>query len=173
MQQTASYKFEELIKYLKEIIIVVIVISIIGIFIHSSTSLKAITRKIKNLEQHHGTVKDKIKETQRKYFVKKELPPRVYKKEMDHHRGSIGDIEKKKHELKLKRLKMISGRPRKDLENIKQEAEEHRKDLHRKYYVHKTIDKETFHKLKQGFDRIIEDIERKIELKESKKNRKK
>ncbi|MBW3001469.1 hypothetical protein KY341_06365, partial [Candidatus Woesearchaeota archaeon] len=165
IQQTLPYKWGLVRKYWVQITGVLIMLIIIGIFAYSSTNLKAVTKRIKNLEKHHGAVHNKIKEAQHKYFVKKALPSRLYKKEMEHHRNSLADIEKKKHELKIKRLKIISGRRLKDLEKTRQEADESKKELHRKYYVHKTIDKQTFHKLKLGFDKIIQDIEKRIELK--------
>ena len=45
---------------------------------------------------------------------------------MSFHRSNLADVEKRKHELKLKRLKIIKGRNLKDLEKGKKEAEEHR-----------------------------------------------
>ncbi len=172
VQQTASYKLGVLRQYWKEMLVLGVILAIIGIFAYSSTSLGAVTRRIRALEEHHAVVKNKIKESQRKYFVKKVLPARLYAKEMEHHRSTIGDIEKKRHELKIKKLKIISGRTLHDLEKVRQEADEGKKELQRKYFVEKSVDKKTFKNLLLGFESIIQDIERRIALKKERNNKK-
>jgi len=172
VQQTISYKWGVLRKYWVQIICVLIVLAVISVFIYSSTSLRAVSMRVRVLEERREVVRNKIKETQKKYFVKKELPARLYKKEMEHHRSSLIDIEKKKYELRLKRLKIISGRKLKDFETIRQEAYESKKELQRKYFVEKSIDKNTFKKLLLGFDSILQDIDRRIELRKEKKVKK-
>ena len=165
IQQALSYRWLSIRKNLVQIVSAIIILIIIGVFVHSSRNLNIVTRKINALEGRKEGVKDKIKETQKKYFVRKQMSRRAYSKEMGYHRRSLAEIEKKKHDLKLKRLKIIKGRNLNDLQKGKKEAEEHRKELHKKYYIEKSIDKKTFKSLNSNLDRIIEDFERRIGLK--------
>ncbi len=168
VQQALSYKWGVARKHWKELLTGLVMLLVIGIFAYSSSSLKLVNKRLGMIKQKQESLNDSIKEAQKKYFVKKTLPRRLYQKEIEHYHTSLADIEKKKYQLKLKKLRIISGRRTKDLEKTRQEAEEQIKELQKKYYVHKNLDKQTYLKLKQGFDRITEDVEARIKIKEMK-----
>ena len=168
IQQTASYKWQRIREHMGEIIAVVVILSVIGIFAYSSTSLKALKKKMSSLEEHKSHVQQEMKETQLKYFSKKIIPTKLYEKEMEQHRTVLAGIEARMSELKLRKLKMTSGRTLEGLEKLKKEATEAKDELQKKYFVEKSIDRKSFKKLTAAFHGIIQEIDSQIALKKKK-----
>jgi len=169
VQQTLSYRANFIREHLSQIIPALAIMMIISIFIHSSTSLSAVKKKMKALETRKENIKMNIKEVQEKYFIQKILSRRVYDREMAHYRSMLAEIEKRKSELEVKKLKVISGHTVQDLEKVKAETEESKKALQRRYFVEKSIDKKTFKKLSLSLDRTLQEFDRRIALKKERK----
>jgi hypothetical protein len=169
VQQTLSYKANFIKEHWNQIIPILILIVIIGIFVHSSASLNSIKQKATALESRKENIKNRVKENQHKYFAEKTISDRVYNREMEHYRSMLSEIEEKQSELELRKLKLVSGRTLSDLEKVRQEVEASKKELQRKYFVEKSIGKQTFKKLSIGFDNILQDIDKKIALKKENK----
>jgi hypothetical protein len=168
VQQTLSYKANFIKEHWNQIIPILILIVIIGIFMHSSASLSSIKQKIIALESRKENIKNRVKENQHKYFSEKTISDRIYNREMEHYRSMLSEIEGKQSELELRKLKIVSGRTLSNLEKVRHEAEAGKKELQRKYFVEKSIGKQTFKKLSIGFDNILQDIDKKIALKKNK-----
>jgi hypothetical protein len=168
VQQTLSYKANFIKEHWNQIIPILILIVIIGIFVHSSASLSSIKQKITALESRKENIKNRVKENQHKYFSEKTISDRVYNREMEHYRSMLSEIEGKQSELELRKLKLVSGKTLSNLEKVRQEVEASKKELQRKYFVEKSIGKQTFKKLSIGFDNILQDIDKKIALKKNK-----
>ncbi|MBW2990732.1 hypothetical protein KY348_03440 [Candidatus Woesearchaeota archaeon] len=172
VQQTLAYKWGLIRKYWKEIIMVLVLIIIIGILTYTSTSLSFVSKRFRALKEHEDVVRKKIKQVQRKYFVEKLVPSRLYEKEMELHRSALANIESQKTNLKLKKLRLERRNTLEELEKAEQEAEAGKKELQTRYFVEKSIDKKTFKRLTLGFDRILQDIKRRIALKKRKRGEK-
>jgi len=165
LQQTLAYRVNFIMANWKKIIPLFMLAIVISIFVYSSTSLSAVKKRIRALDEREENIRNKMKEAQRKYFVEKLLPARAYDKEMEQYRRMLAEVENKKGELEIKRLKIISHRTIRDLEMIRSEIEEKKKVLQRKYFIEKTIDKKTFKRLIIGLDRSMQEIDKKIAMK--------
>jgi hypothetical protein len=171
IQQTLAFRVNFIKENLSRIIPLIALAIIIGIFVHSSTSLGSIKRKVSALEARKENMGQKLKEIQREYFVKKKLSPRLYAKGMSRYRSLLADIENKKTELQIRKLKIISGRALHDLETVRRENEESMKKLHKAYFVEKTMDNKTFKKLASALETNFQKIDKLIELKKAKKRK--
>ena len=164
IEQTIPHQLSQLKSHAKEAVLIIAIISIISIFAFSSRSLVLVKMRLDELESRRNIIKKKINDIQEQYFVKKIIPSRAYHKEMEQHRNDLADLEKRKSELNLKRLKITSGNPRNDLNKIRLETEEAKKALQRRYYVDKTMDHESFKKLSSGMESILQDIDTKLSM---------
>jgi len=165
LQQTMAYKVSFIMQNWKKILPLLALAIIISIFAYSSTSLSSVKKKIRALDERGENVQNKIKDVQRKYFVEKLLPARAYDKEMEQYRHMLAEIDTRKSELEIRRLKIISHRTIHDLEMIRAEVEEKKKALQKKYFIDKTIDKKTFKRLTIGLESSLQEIDKKIAMK--------
>ena len=168
VQQSLSYKTNIIKENWDRIIPVLVLIIIGGMFVHFSASLNAIKKRIRATEMRKENVKNKIKEVQEKYFVEKLISDKIYAREMEHYRSMLAEIENKKCELEIMRLKIISSGTLHDLEKVRLEVEAGKKELQRKYFVDKSVDKKTFKRLSLGLDKTLQKIDKKIMLKKGK-----
>ncbi|MBN1793050.1 hypothetical protein JW826_05190 [Candidatus Woesearchaeota archaeon] len=165
LEQTIIYRLEWVRTHAKEITLWIIMLVVISVFAGASFRMRDIDRMMRTLDIDEEIVRKKINETQRRYFAGRKMPVRLYNKEMDHHRNKLSEIEVKRNSLKIKRLHIISNLSLEDLEKRRKETEEGRRGLQREYYIKKSIDKTSYHKLNQGYDKIILDITKEIENK--------
>jgi hypothetical protein len=165
VQQTLSYQASLIKENWGTIIPALIIIIIISAFISSSANLRNLSKRIKATELQKQKLKNWVKDTQKKYFVDKTISARMYERQMAHHRSTLAEIEKKKSKLEMKKLGIISGRAAHDLEKTKNDIENAKKELQRKYFVEKVIDRKTFQSLLLGYDKTLQSIDRKIAMK--------
>lgn len=135
-----------------------------GQVLYKTTSKSYLREKINDLREEEMKIIDLIKNTQEDYFNHKIMSSRVYEKHINQYKNRIAKIQRELSDLNMKMIKHLNVRQDKFLQEERRRIEELLKEIQRKYYNEKVIDKSSYDSMITTYRKILIEIDKKIEL---------
>jgi hypothetical protein len=162
IQKSYEHRLKVLKENLYKLLIIISIIIILGVLIYVRRSISLLNKRIRLVKDKTIEYKEDNEALQKKYFINKEISRRQYERSKKVNDDKIAANEKKYYELRLKKLKILSGRKKKDLSLIKEQILESKKKLQESYYKDKKLDFQNYQRLNKVLEGLLLDTEERI-----------
>lgn len=157
------------VNYWWVIIVTALFVTASGILIYRRYSVEGIKNRIRDLENEEKSLLQSIKKVQNEYFTDKALTKGMYDRYMDKYKLRLAEVKQEIVSLKATRIGLLRiSQSLEGLENEKREINELIKDLQKKYFEEKIVDKNFYYKIMHEYKNRIAEIDKKIFLLEEK-----
>jgi len=166
-----------LIDYWWAILLSLIFLSITGFFSYKTYAKATISQKIRNLGKEEETIRELMKESQKKHYKGKTMGEESFKTAMAQYQKRFSKIKQLKTKLRHKRVRLLKPKKIiKDLEEERNEVIKHLHTLQKDYFAKGKISKAAYDEQLQIYHERLAEIENEqltLETRLSKKVKKK